>query len=244
LPFFGATWAAVSFVLVSNWSLSLVEFGRDPCQISQFPIIQLCPSQIPCPFCSPFFAWPKRILPLTDLEFAVYIRHLAEYVPLMSPLGRKHILTLLDLPRECVLYSVFSLFLCYCQKAFLPLSEHTQYVLHHNIQYPFKGPPRILLFSMLVLLATLNLNWRLSTLGQKLNSWVWRQIGRELVGVSPVRWLKSRQTPIFFSDLSRRCVEEEAKGEWDDFSWVRGFPYLEMPRNRESSKWPIPYPSF
>jgi hypothetical protein len=98
---------------------------------------------------------PKGTLPLTDLRFTVYVRHQVEHVPVTSPLGRKHILTLLDLQWESVPYCIFSFFLHYYLKAFLPLSEHAQYVLYYNVQYPFEGPPRMLPLSMLGLLATL-----------------------------------------------------------------------------------------
>jgi hypothetical protein len=49
---------------------------------------------------------------------------------------------------------------------------------------------------------------------------------------------------MFLPNLSCRYAEEKVKGEWDDFFWVGGFHNMGTPGKRESSKWPIPYPSF
>jgi hypothetical protein len=88
----------MSFVTTNNGPLSLVEFGRDPCQNSLNLWLSNCvPLNSHVPFVAHSLIGPREPYPFLTSN-SVFVRHLAEHVPVTSPSGRKCILTLLDLP--------------------------------------------------------------------------------------------------------------------------------------------------
>jgi hypothetical protein len=56
----------------------------------------------------------------TDLKFTIYIQHLAEHIPVVSPLGKKHIGQRHDSPKECIPHAVFGFYLRYQNLTYAP----------------------------------------------------------------------------------------------------------------------------